>query len=47
MSTGHYGDHFTVYTYIELLCGIPETNIMLCVNYINKIKIINLESIDL
>ena len=28
----YYGDHFAIYTYIESLCGAPETNIMIYVN---------------
>ena len=28
------GDHFAMYTNIESLCCIPETNVMLYANYI-------------
>ena len=31
-------DHFAIYTNIESLCCISETNIMLNVNYISKNK---------
>ena len=31
----HCDDSFAIYTYIESLCYIPETNIMLYVNYIS------------
>ena len=37
----HCGDHFTIYTNIQLLRCIPETNIMLYFNYISILKIIN------
>ena len=30
------GDHFEMDTNVVMLCCIPETNIMLCVNYISK-----------
>ena len=30
------GDHFAIYINIESLCCIPETNIMLYVNYTSK-----------
>ena len=29
------GDYFTIYTYIELLCCTPETNVIVYVNYIS------------
>ena len=32
------GDHFTIYTNIKSLCCIPETNIMLYVNYTSILK---------
>ena len=32
----HCGDDFAVYTYVELLYCTPESNIMLCVNYVSK-----------
>ena len=36
MLTRHCGDHFAIYTNIESVCYIPETNIMLYINYISK-----------
>ena len=44
MLTRHCGDHFAVYTNIESLCCIPQTNIMLYVTNISskkKIKLID------
>ena len=32
---GTYCDHFTIYTNIESLCCIPETNVMLYANHIS------------
>lgn len=34
----HCGDDFAMYTCVELLCCTPESNIMLCVNYVSKKK---------
>ena len=31
-------DHFVIYTNIESLCCIPETNVMLYINYISVKK---------
>ena len=33
------GDHFPIYRNSELLCYIPETNIVLCYLYLNFLKI--------
>ena len=32
------GDHFAIYTNTKSLCFIPETNIILCINYISPPK---------
>lgn len=31
----YHGDHLTMYTNIESLCCIPETNVILYVNYVS------------
>ena len=38
----YYSDHFAIYTNIEALCCIPETDIKLYVNYISIIIIVNI-----
>ena len=38
MLTRHCGDLFTVYVYLKSLCGTPETDATLCVNYITTNK---------
>ena len=37
------GDHFSVYTNIEWLCFMPETNILLYVSYTSIFKNIKLK----
>lgn len=43
------GDHFIISTYIKALCCIPETNILLYVNFmsVRKIKFIKDKKIAL